>query len=149
LIEEHCFRLARYLYQSLAALKHYNGKPLAVLYHDTQFEIKNSQGPIVNFNLNRSNGTYIGFSEVNFFNNSCLEIIFLSLQVMHLCNLFNVHLRTGCFCNPGACQRHLELSLEELEEHFEVIIEDPFYFALNIYCSSVRLATCVVTQSTS
>lgn len=37
-----------------------------------------------------------------------------------MAELRNIFLRTGCFCNPGACQRHLKLSNTELIEHFKV-----------------------------
>ncbi|KAF4516890.1 hypothetical protein B566_EDAN011235 [Ephemera danica] len=101
-ISTHAFRLAQHLHHSLASMKHYNDKPVAKIYCDTDFEDKNKQGPIINFNLLRANGSYIGFNEV-----------------LHMCNLFGVHVRTGCFCNPGACQRHRGLSIDELEHHFE------------------------------
>ncbi|XP_065337398.1 molybdenum cofactor sulfurase 2 isoform X1 [Cloeon dipterum] len=101
-VEEHTFRLAKYLFHALSDLKHFNDKPLAVIYQDNNFKSKTQQGPIVNFNLKRADETFIGFSEV-----------------LHLCNLFNVHVRTGCFCNPGACQRHLKMTVDELEQQFE------------------------------
>lgn len=34
-----------------------------------------------------------------------------------MAELFDILLRSGCFCNPGACQRHLNLSNEELLKH--------------------------------
>lgn len=37
-----------------------------------------------------------------------------------MANLYNIHLRTGCLCNPGACQRHLQLSPEDVKIHFKV-----------------------------
>lgn len=38
-----------------------------------------------------------------------------------MAELHNIHLRTGCFCNPGACQRHLKLSDNDLKAHYKVI----------------------------
>lgn len=35
-------------------------------------------------------------------------------------NLHGIHLRTGCSCNPGACQRFLKLSTDDVLKHFEV-----------------------------
>ncbi|XP_059486505.1 molybdenum cofactor sulfurase 2 isoform X2 [Neocloeon triangulifer] len=102
IIEEHTFQLAHYLFTCLRDLKHFNNKPLAVIYQDNNFESMMKQGPIVNFNLRRADDTFIGYSEV-----------------LHMCNLFDVHVRTGCFCNPGACQRFLDLNMEELEQQFE------------------------------
>lgn len=39
-----------------------------------------------------------------------------------MANLYGIQLRTGCFCNPGACQRHLKLTIEDLKHHFQVIL---------------------------
>ena len=32
--------------------------------------------------------------------------------------LYDIHVRTGCFCNPAACQRYLRLTNEDIESHF-------------------------------
>ena len=39
-----------------------------------------------------------------------------------MANLYGIQLRTGCFCNPGSCQRHLKLTIEDLKQHFQVIV---------------------------
>lgn len=102
-ISKHTFYLAQYVYRNLLCLHHSNGKPVVILYHNTTFENISDQGPIVNFNILRDNGEYVGYSEV-----------------LHFANLYNIHLRTGCFCNPGACQYFLKLSPEDVRRHFEV-----------------------------
>lgn len=33
--------------------------------------------------------------------------------------LHNVNLRYGCFCNPGACRRHLGLTSQQVLKHYE------------------------------
>lgn len=43
---------------------HPNGKPVAILYHVSDFENIDMQGGIINFNLLRANGENIGYSEV-------------------------------------------------------------------------------------
>lgn len=73
------------------------------LYHDTDFIQAEQQGAIVNFNLLHSDGNFIGFAEV-----SCMA------------SIYNIILRTGCFCNPGACQRLLQLSDTDVETHYKV-----------------------------
>ncbi|CAH1987697.1 unnamed protein product [Acanthoscelides obtectus] len=102
LISKHVFSLAQYTYRNLITMHHSNGQPVAVLYHDTVFDNRSHQGAIVNFNLLRPNGEYIGYSEV-----------------LHMANLHQIHLRTGCFCNPGACQRSLKLDTSEVVKHYE------------------------------
>ncbi|XP_060524505.1 molybdenum cofactor sulfurase 3 isoform X2 [Cylas formicarius] len=101
-ISQHTFHLARYLYFQLVSLHHCNGAPVAKLYHETGFEDRSYQGGIVNFNLRRPSGHIVGYAEV-----------------LHMCNLHGMHLRTGCFCNPGACQRHLKLSTSDIRKQFE------------------------------
>ncbi|KAL1140184.1 hypothetical protein AAG570_000116, partial [Ranatra chinensis] len=100
-VSMHTFGLARYTFKKLSRLHHFNGNPAVILYVDTQYDDPNTQGNVVNFNLLRPNGDYIGYAEV-----------------LHLANLRNIQLRTGCFCNPGACRRHLSLSVEDLKSHF-------------------------------
>ncbi|KAJ8306969.1 hypothetical protein KUTeg_015053 [Tegillarca granosa] len=36
-----------------------------------------------------------------------------------MAQLYDVHLRTGCFCNIGACQKYLGLSSEQIKSNFE------------------------------
>lgn len=45
---------------------------------------------------------------------------FSFFKVSYMAQLHNIHLRTGCFCNPGACQRHLNLTDDDLKAHFKV-----------------------------
>lgn len=101
-ISAHVFSLAKILHRSLLTLHHRNGTPVAKLYADSDYEDRNSQGGIVTFNLIRSNGEYVGY-----------------MEVVNMAALFKIHLRTGCFCNPGACQRHLSLATETILQNYE------------------------------
>ncbi|XP_029165139.1 molybdenum cofactor sulfurase 1 isoform X2 [Nylanderia fulva] len=101
-ISMHVFSLARVLYHSLLTLHHCNGEPVVKLYSDSDYEDHSTQGGIVTFNLIRSNGEYVGY-----------------MEVLNMAALFKIHLRTGCFCNPGACQRHLSLSTKEILRNYE------------------------------
>lgn len=65
MISKHIFHLAKYLYANLLTLHHGNGKPAVILYHDTTFEDSRYQGGIINFNLVRENGQFIGYAEVS------------------------------------------------------------------------------------
>lgn len=60
----HTYTLALYTYNNMCALKHVSGKPLCKIYCKTGFKDVTAQGPIINFNLLRTNGTFIGYSEV-------------------------------------------------------------------------------------
>ena len=63
-ITEHTFSLAQYVHHKMSDLKHANGRLLCELYCDTGFDDVTLQGPIISFNLLRSSGDYIGYSEV-------------------------------------------------------------------------------------
>ncbi|KYN39636.1 Molybdenum cofactor sulfurase [Trachymyrmex septentrionalis] len=101
-ISKHVFSLAKTLHHSLLTLHHCNGKPVVKLYSDSDYEDRSSQGGIVAFNVVRSNGEYVGY-----------------MEVLNMAASFKIHLRTGCFCNPGACQRHLSFSTKEILKYYE------------------------------
>lgn len=102
-ISRHCFNLSRYLFDTLNIMKYPNGRPVVKLYHDSDFSSMDRQAGVINFNILHDDGSYIGFTEAN-----CMA------------NIHNITIRTGCFCNPGTCQRQLGLSNEEVKKHFQV-----------------------------
>lgn len=107
-IQRHTLCLTNELVRRLLALRHFGGMPVVQLYgpwskneHQTTTRI----GPIVPFNLLRNDGSYIGYNEVS------------KLAALHSPPL---QLRTGCFCNPGACQEALGLDDDEMKRNYEV-----------------------------
>ncbi|XP_026997805.2 molybdenum cofactor sulfurase [Tachysurus fulvidraco] len=102
-IQLHTFGLAHYTYTILSCLCHSNTQPVAQIYCDSEFENTTDQGAILNFNLLDSNGQVIGY-----------------YQVDKMACLFNIHLRTGCFCNTGACQTYLGISSQEVKANLQV-----------------------------
>lgn len=62
------------------------------------------QGPVLAMVFLRPGGSdrYVGHAEVE-----------------KIASLENIQLRTGCFCNPGACQAALGLSDDNVREHLE------------------------------
>nr|KAG5707077.1 hypothetical protein BaRGS_011788 [Batillaria attramentaria] len=96
----HSFLIAQYFAENLGRLHHGNGTVLAEIYASRDFRDRESQGAIVNFSLRRSNGDYIGFAEVD-----------------KLAQLHEIHLRTGCFCNIGACQLFLGISSDTIRDN--------------------------------
>ncbi|KFB42517.1 AGAP000555-PA-like protein [Anopheles sinensis] len=101
-IQRHTFALARYCHNRLRQLEHTNGTPVVELYHDSAFEDANTQGAILNFNVRNDDGSYVGYAEV-----ACMA-------ANH-----SIYLRTGCFCNPGACQRHLGLTDTDILRQYQ------------------------------
>ncbi|XP_065089152.1 molybdenum cofactor sulfurase 3-like [Ochlerotatus camptorhynchus] len=101
-ISQQTFHLGRYCFQRLKALRHSNGTEVVRLYHDSEFSDRRLQGGIVNFNILHEDGTFVGFAEVSY-----------------MASIHNIVLRTGCFCNPGACQRLLELTDDDILKQFD------------------------------
>ncbi|XP_069709090.1 molybdenum cofactor sulfurase [Phaenicophaeus curvirostris] len=101
-IKQHTFALAHYTYNVLSTLKYANGAPVVRIYSDTDFSNPDLQGPIINFNVLNENGEAIGFSQVD-----------------KMASLYNIHIRTGCFCNTGACQMHLGISNEDIQRNLQ------------------------------
>ncbi|XP_026194340.1 molybdenum cofactor sulfurase, partial [Cyclospora cayetanensis] len=93
-IERHIGALTRHLFRSLKAFRHRNGAPFALLYWGRR---EDPSGGIVNFNLLRPDGSFVPFSEVEAKTAAA-----------------GIHLRTGCFCNPGGCQDYLGLTGAEI-----------------------------------
>nr|KYP43737.1 Molybdenum cofactor sulfurase [Cajanus cajan] len=59
-------------------------------------------GSVISFNLKRPDGSWYGYREVE-----------------KLASLSGIQLRTGCFCNPGACAKYLGLSHVDLISNTE------------------------------
>ncbi|KAI8358909.1 pyridoxal phosphate-dependent transferase [Mortierella sp. GBAus27b] len=103
-ISPHVTALHRLIFKAMKDLKHYNGAPLCDIYVDDEALVGDPQtyGPILNFNLRRSNGNWIGYGDVE-----------------RLASMKNIHLRTGGFCNPGSMQRWLQLSADDVKKNLE------------------------------
>ncbi|EFO98236.1 hypothetical protein CRE_15449 [Caenorhabditis remanei] len=85
----------------LASKLHPNGKKVVEIYSQPDCQINPaSQGAIVAFNLLRIDGGYYGYTEVE-----------------KMCAIFGIELRTGCFCNIGACKKYLGITSEMIREN--------------------------------
>ncbi|XP_003376090.1 molybdenum cofactor sulfurase [Trichinella spiralis] len=100
------FNLAKLAYDRLLELKHGNGNPVAEIYCNNGFRSPAEQGGIINFNLLDRDGQYVACSEVE-----------------RMATLFDVQLRSGYFCNIGACQLHLNLTDEDIRKNFQNAVE--------------------------
>ena len=76
-----------------------NGKPLVEIYGKHNANNKDVQGGIISLNFLHSDGSYIGYYEIQ--TASAKQ---------------NIHIRTGCHCNPGACRKYLHESDEVLRK---------------------------------
>ncbi|KAK7317272.1 hypothetical protein RJT34_01353 [Clitoria ternatea] len=102
-ISRHTTSLAVYTRKKLLAMRHGNGSSVCILYgYYNSMELCHEMGPIVSFNLKRPDGSWYGYREVE-----------------KLASLSGIQLRTGCFCNPGACAKYLGLSHLDLISNTE------------------------------
>jgi len=81
-IQQHTFGLARYTYMLLSSVCHGNGRPVAQIYAEGQFESPSTQGAILNFNLKDSHGQIIGYSQVHSINR--ILFYFTTVQLLHI-----------------------------------------------------------------
>jgi molybdenum cofactor sulfurtransferase len=63
-ISGHTFCIAKYFHYKLSHLCHDTGVAVAEIYSNGDFRDPSSQGGVVNFNIRRANGDYVGFAEV-------------------------------------------------------------------------------------
>nr|XP_043619000.1 molybdenum cofactor sulfurase isoform X2 [Erigeron canadensis] len=102
-ISRHTSSLARYTRNMLLALRHADGEEVCKIYGMDYLKVSCSGlGPVVSFNLKRPDGSWVGHREVE-----------------KLASLSGIQLRTGCFCNPGACSKYLGLSHLDLLSNIE------------------------------
>ncbi|CAI2358176.1 unnamed protein product [Caenorhabditis sp. 36 PRJEB53466] len=100
-IREKTHSLANRAFNMLKAKKHPNGRSVVTLYSQSaEFESLDKQGAIVAFNLRRLDGGYYGYTEVE-----------------KMCSIFGLELRTGCFCNIGACKKYLGITSQMIKEN--------------------------------
>ncbi|XP_040942716.1 molybdenum cofactor sulfurase isoform X4 [Gossypium hirsutum] len=99
----HTMSLTKFLKRKLLALRHENGESVCTLYGNCPLKVsRHDCGSIVSFNLKRPDGSWFGHREVE-----------------KLASLYGIQLRTGCFCNPGACAKYLGLSHSDLLSNLE------------------------------
>lgn len=102
-ISRHTSSLARYTRNMLLALRHADGEEVSKIYGMEYIKaVYSGLGPVVSFNLKRPDGSWVGHREVE-----------------KLASLSGIQLRTGCFCNPGACSKYLGLSHSDLLSNIE------------------------------
>jgi len=105
-IHKHTICLAWELTSRLRQLRHGNGKAAVQIYGawGKSTCMTDNNGPTVAFNVIRNDGSVVGYNEVS------------KLASLHRPP---IQFRTGCFCNPGACQGALGLTDQQVIENFE------------------------------
>ena len=135
-INRHTQCLRQEFVRRLQTLRHSNGRSAVVIYgngkidaYDTSCcKVGQYSGSIVALNVLRADGSYVGYNEVS------------KLAALHH---HPIQLRTGCFCNPGACQIALDLSDNDIVRHYEEsghICGDPIDIINNRPTGAMRIS---------
>ncbi len=109
-IRQHTTCLALELVRRFRKLHHGTGRPVICMYgawskQNLDSKLSLLPGPTVAFNVLRHDGSVVGYHEVS------------KLAALHQPPL---QLRTGCFCNPGACQLALGLTDDEIQTNYQI-----------------------------
>ncbi|CAK7355477.1 unnamed protein product [Dovyalis caffra] len=110
MMSRHTAALTMYVKKMLLGLRHEHEANVCTIYENHDLKVAtllfqlvcHESGSIVSFNLKRPDGSWFGYSEVE-----------------KLASLSGIQLRTGCFCNPGACAKYLGLSHLDLLSNLE------------------------------
>lgn len=97
-IHDHVNALVGWLLAQMTAFKHSNGQPLFRIYGPTTTEMR---GGTIAFNMYDPHDQLFDFRVVE-----------------KLANHHNISLRTGCFCNPGAGELALQISVDAMRNVF-------------------------------
>lgn len=102
-VSSHTSYLAEQMYNSLATLRHANGRPVCTIYKDpaSMYTDSQTQGPIIAFNLQDESGEFLGNTEVE------------KLAIVQ-----DIHLRSGGLCSPGGIASSLGLQPWEMKRNF-------------------------------
>ncbi|KAG9245696.1 pyridoxal phosphate-dependent transferase [Calycina marina] len=95
-ISKHTMFLAKHLFTKMSSLRHFNGRPVCVMYNDNTNTIPYSdptnQGAIIAFNILDTDGSLVPYSTVE-----------------KLANGSKIYLRSGGLCNPGGVATFLRV----------------------------------------
>ncbi|KXS19396.1 hypothetical protein M427DRAFT_152418 [Gonapodya prolifera JEL478] len=114
LASSHAIMLAGACFDAMKALRHHDGTPACLLYSarpgygrgtasSRNPSFHPNQGPLIAFNLIRPDGSLVGYT-----------------RVQTLANAWGVHVRSGCFCNTGACEVALGMEAGEMRRNLEL-----------------------------
>ncbi|KAJ2456274.1 hypothetical protein EV183_000201 [Coemansia sp. RSA 2336] len=92
-VTAHTQAITQYAVHRMRTLSHMNGQPICEIYGHTGKKF----GPTISFNIKDQDGRYVGYVEVE-----------------RLAVMAGISLRSGRFCNPGAAQKWLGLSAQDL-----------------------------------
>ncbi|RIA94014.1 pyridoxal phosphate-dependent transferase [Glomus cerebriforme] len=100
-ISSHVTSLNSYLYRNMKSLRHWNGQSVCTINSDRDFSNSKKQGGIFSFNVKRSDGSYVGYIELE-----------------KLASTYGIHIRSGGNCNPGSIARWNHIAADEIIRNY-------------------------------
>jgi molybdenum cofactor sulfurtransferase len=100
-MSKHASSLGKLAHDMLSTLKHGNGRSVCALYGSQDYSDPETQGPTVAFNMQKADGSWVGY-----------------VEVAKLASVKNIHIRVGGMCNPGGMDAHVGLKPWEIEQNY-------------------------------
>lgn len=101
-VSRHAYSLVRFAFEQLTGLVHGNGRRLCTVYGRHEgFDSLKTQGPILSFNMRRSDGSWLGYAEVE-----------------KLMAVKGFHVRVGGMCNAGSIEMQVGIKPWEMRENY-------------------------------
>lgn len=103
-ISAHTTYLAARLHDGLFSIRHYNGQPVCRIYNDDTaiYGDAKSQGATIALNILRSDGSAIGYADIEIF-----------------ANKHNIFIRSGTLCNPGGFSSYLSWPAKDMRAAYD------------------------------
>jgi molybdenum cofactor sulfurtransferase len=100
-VSNHVTSLNTYLSRNMRSLRHWNGQSVITINSDRDFSDSKKQGGIISFNVKRSDGSPLGY-----------------LELEKLASTHGIHIRSGGNCNPGSISRWNNIGAEEVIQNY-------------------------------
>ncbi|GBC00895.1 hypothetical protein RclHR1_00400009 [Rhizophagus clarus] len=100
-VSNHVTSLNTYLSRNMRSLRHWNGQVVCTINSDRDFSDSKKQGGIFSFNVKRSDGSTIGYIELD-----------------KLANTHGIHIRSGGNCNPGSLARWNGVTADDVIDNY-------------------------------
>lgn len=80
---------------------HWNGIPACEIYTEREFTDNTRQGPVMNFNVRRADGSWVGTAEVE-----------------RMASVNGIHIRVGGHCNPGCIAKWVNITVDDIMDTY-------------------------------
>ena len=100
-VSNHVTCLSTFFSRNMRSFRHWNGQSVCMINSDRDYSDSKRQGGIFSFNIKRSDGSLVGY-----------------LEMEKLASAYSIHIRSGGNCNPGSIARWNNIRAEEIIQNF-------------------------------